>query len=75
MSAAGGLGGGRVYTETVVHAPPESLMADAPYQIAIITLESGRRVTARILGERVAIDERVEFAEFRDGVPCFRKAG
>lgn len=74
MSSAGGLGRGIVYTETVVHAAPESLLNEAPYQIAIVTLEVGRRVTGRILGERVAIDDRVEFAEFRDGVPCFRKA-
>ena len=53
---------GRVYTETVVHAAPAALVAEAPYQLAIINLidDGGeapftthppppRRVTARIL--------------------------
>ena len=70
-------GSGIVYTETVVHAPPEQFVADAPYQLAIVTLEGGRRLTARIVseaGDRVAIGDRVDFAEERNGVPFFRKA-
>jgi uncharacterized OB-fold protein len=65
---------GTVYTETVVHLAPEAFAADVPYQVAIITLENGLRVTARIQGERVAIDDRVEEAEVREGVPFFRKS-
>jgi uncharacterized OB-fold protein len=64
---------GVVYTETVVHAAPEPFASEAPYQTAIVTLDHGARVTGRILGERVAIDDRVELAETRDGVPYFRK--
>jgi uncharacterized OB-fold protein len=64
---------GVVYTETVIHSAPEAFTADAPYQTAIIALDEGRRVTARILGERVQIDDRVVEAETRDGVPFFRK--
>jgi uncharacterized OB-fold protein len=64
---------GIVYTETVVHFAPEAFAADVPYQVAIVTLENGTRVTARIQGERVAIDDRVEEAEIRNGVPFFRK--
>jgi uncharacterized OB-fold protein len=64
---------GIVYTETVVHAPPEQFVADAPYQLAIVTLDGGRRVTTRILGERVQIGDAVEFAEDRNGIPFFRK--
>ncbi len=45
---------GVVYTETVVHAAPEQFAADAPYQLAIVTLEDGGRLTVRIAGERVA---------------------
>ncbi|MDX2149755.1 MAG: OB-fold domain-containing protein [Bryobacteraceae bacterium] len=67
------LGNGTVYTETVVWSPPEAFLNEVPYQIAIVSLEGGRRVTARIAGERVAIDDAVEFVEFRDCVPCFRK--
>jgi uncharacterized OB-fold protein len=63
---------GTVYTETVVWSPPERYVNDAPYQIAIVDL-GDRRVTARILGERVAIGDRVEFVEERDGVGYFRK--
>ena len=65
---------GVVYTETVVHAAPEQFVADAPYQLAIVTLEEGGRLTARIDGERVVIGDRVDFAEDRNGIPFFRKA-
>ena len=34
---------GVVYTETMVFAPPEQFAADAPYQLAIVTLEDGKR--------------------------------
>jgi uncharacterized OB-fold protein len=64
---------GVVYTETVVFAPPEQFAADAPYQLAIITLEDGKRLTARILGERVVIGDAVELAETRNQIPFFSK--
>ena len=65
---------GVIYTETVVFAPPEQFAADAPYQLVIITLDGGGRLTARIAGDRVAIGDAVEFAEYRDGIPFFRKS-
>jgi uncharacterized OB-fold protein len=69
---------GIVYTETVVHAAPTRFLADAPYQLAIVDLDDGAghtvRVTVRILGERVRIGDRVEFAEDRDGVSFFKMA-
>jgi uncharacterized OB-fold protein len=65
---------GVVYTETVVHAAPEQFLADAPYQLAIVTLDEGGRHTVRIDGERVAIGDRVDFLEDRNGIPFFRKA-
>jgi uncharacterized OB-fold protein len=64
---------GSVYTETVVHLAPEAFAKDVPYQVVIVTLENGARTTGRVLGERVAIDDRVEQAETRDGIPFFRK--
>lgn len=67
-------GPGIVYTETVVYAPPEQFVADAPYQIAIVALEDGKRLTGRIDSERVSIGDRVEFVEDRGGIPFFRKA-
>ena len=48
-------------------------VADAPYQLAIITLDSGKRLTARVAGDRVQIGDAVDFAEYRDGIPFFRK--
>ena len=65
---------GKVYTETVVYSAPEAFVKDIPYQIAIVTLEDGHRITGRILGGEVSIDDPVELAEKRGGVPYFRKA-
>ena len=65
---------GTVYTETVVHAAPEQFTADAPYQLAIITLAEGGRVTARIEGARVAIGDAVNFIENRGEIAYFAKA-
>jgi uncharacterized OB-fold protein len=67
------LGAGTIYTETVVYSPPEAYVNDVPYQLAIVELATGRRVTGRIDGERVQIGDRVQFAEFRNSVPFFRK--
>ena len=72
-SAAAGLGSGVVYTETVVYSAPEAYVNDAPYQLAIVEMENGRRLTGRIDGERAAIGDRVRFIEFRNNVPFFRK--
>ncbi len=63
----------KIYTETVVHSAPEAYLKDAPYQLAIIEKDDGSRVTGRILGERAAIEDEVEYVESRDGVPYFRK--
>ncbi len=63
----------KVYTETVVHAAPEQFLADAPYQLAIVSLDAGGRLTVRIAGDRVQIGDAVEFAEYRNGIPFFRK--
>ncbi len=64
---------GTVYTETVVHAAPEQFLADAPYQLAIVSLDGGGRLTVRVSGARVQIGDAVEFAEERNGIPFFRK--
>ena len=63
---------GVVYTETIVHAAPEQYAADAPYQLAIIELDDGIRITGRIL-ERSQIGDRVRFVEERNGVAYYRK--
>jgi uncharacterized OB-fold protein len=64
---------GTVYTETVIHSAPEAFLKDAPYQTAIVSLDGAGRITCRIEGERVAIDDRVVEVETRAGVPFFRK--
>jgi uncharacterized OB-fold protein len=66
-------GAGTIYTETVVYSPPEAYVNDVPYQLAIIELAGGRRLTGRVDGERAQIGDRVEFAEFRNNVPFFKK--
>ena len=64
---------GIVYTETLIHAAPREFVAEAPYQLIIVTLDEGKRITGRSTGGRVAIDDRVELAEEKNGVPYFRK--
>ena len=65
---------GVVYTETVVHMAPPAFEKDVPYQVAIVSLDTGERVTGRIEGARVSIDDRVALVDTRDGVPFFRKS-
>lgn len=64
---------GIVYTETVVHAAPEQFVADAPYQLAIVTHNDGSRLTVRISGDRVAIGDCIEFVEDRGGIAFYSK--
>jgi uncharacterized OB-fold protein len=64
---------GTVYTETTVYAAPEAFVSEAPYQIAIVTLENGERVTGRVRGERVAIEDQVTVSDEQNGVPVFHK--
>ena len=66
-------GSGTIYTETVVYSPPEAYVNDVPYQLAIVELEGGRRLTGRIQGDRAQIGDHVSFVEFRNQVPFFRK--
>jgi len=74
---------GIVYTETVIYSAPEAFTKDVPYQTAIVSLDGGGRVTGRVVGDRVAIDDRVtevavgeasEASSQTLGVPFFRKA-
>jgi len=66
-------GSGTIYTETVVYSPPEAYVNDVPYQLAIVELAGGRRITGRVTGEPAQIGDRVEFKEFRNNVPFFQK--
>ena len=64
---------GIVYTETLIHSAPEAFVSEAPYQVIIVTLDTGERITGRVSGEHVAIDDAVVLADERNGVPYFRK--
>lgn len=65
---------GRVYTETTIYAAPREFVSEAPYQLIIVTLDSdGSRLTGRVVGDAVRIDDPVEEAEERSGVPFFRR--
>ncbi len=65
---------GVVYTETVVHLAPPAFAAEAPYQVAIVTLENGSRLTARITGERVTIGDAVLESDPAADPPQFHKS-
>ena len=52
---------------------PERFAADVPYQIVIVRLDEGGSITARVDGERVAIDDRVIETRTHDGISFFRK--
>ena len=73
---------GTIYTETVIYSAPEAFTKDVPYQTAIVSLDDGGRVTGRIWGDRVQIDDRVAEVAAGEtgaapsqtiGVPFFRK--
>ena len=66
-------GPGVVYTETVIYSPPQAYVNDVPYQLAIIELDAGGRLTGRIDGDRAMIGDKVAFVELRNEVPFFRK--
>ena len=67
-------GNGVVYTESIVHSPPEQFVNEAPYQLLIVSLEAGGKLTGRVDGDRVAIGDRVVFVDDRGGIPFFRKS-
>jgi uncharacterized OB-fold protein len=57
-----------------LHAAAEPFEGDLPFQIAIIQLEEGPRLTVRIEGDRVEIDDEVRFVRERDGAKFFSLA-
>ena len=66
---------GTIYTETLVHSAPQQFVSEAPYQLVIVAIEGGKKLTARMrAGERVSIGDAVELDHERDTVAYFRKA-
>ena len=74
FQAVPGSGQGRVYSCTTLYAAAEAFEKDLPFQIAIIELDDGPRLTARISGPRVDIGDNVKFVEQKDGVQFFSAA-
>ena len=72
--AAEAAGRGHVYSCTMLHAAAAAHEADLPFQIAIIELEEGARLTARITGPPVAIGDAVQLTGEREGVHFFTAA-
>ncbi len=64
---------GIVYTETLIHAAPQQFVSEAPYQLIIVSIDGGSRVTGRVVGVPVVIDDRVELDHEKAGIPFFRK--
>lgn len=43
-------GNGKIVSFTVIHIAPDEFQEETPYYVAIIELEEGTRITARLLG-------------------------
>ncbi len=67
-------GKGKIYSCTTLYAAAEPFEKDLPFQIAIIELEGGVRLTGRIVGARVDIGDDVVLVEERGGVYFFSAA-
>jgi uncharacterized OB-fold protein len=52
---------GELYTYTVVHAPPPGYKGETPYAVGVVELPDGLRVTSTILGDDLAVGDRVRF--------------
>lgn len=64
-------GQGTVYSCTMLHASATPFEKNLPFQIAIIELEEGPRLTARIQGQKVKIGDKVKQVEEKNGVQVF----
>lgn len=56
-------GKGKIKTYTIIRVPPPKFAKDAPYTAAIVELDEGPCVTARIIGlasDKVSIGQRVK---------------
>ena len=53
---------GEIYSYTLVQDPPEGFVAQAPYYLALVRLESGDLITAQLtdVEHEIEIGERVE---------------
>ena len=68
-------GQGTVYSCTMLQAASTPFEKSLPFQIAIIQLEEGPRLTVRIQGEKIKIGDKVKQVEEKNGVQVFSRAG
>lgn len=65
-----GPGKGKIYTHTTIRIAPEAYRDQAPYEIAIVELAPGLRVTARIVSDQpetaLQVGQDVEFDRIDD---------
>lgn len=65
-------GRGRIVSWTTIYMPPPALAAEAPYDVAIVALDDGLRVTGRLRpGARPDFDLPVRLVEAADGCYIF----
>lgn len=68
-------GRGRLLSFTTIRVPPARFRGQEPYDIAVIDLEEGLRVTARLkvpIGKEAAIGDSVVFEGLVEEGPLFR---
>ncbi len=65
---------GKIATFTVIRYPPEGFEKGAPYVVALVDLDQGPRVIARILdaSENLQIDQTVFFFRVSNGALEFK---
>jgi len=66
-------GGGKLYSQTVVHAAPAAFQDEVPYRVGIVDLIEGVRIATRVLADiEPKLDTAVEIVvlSYRDG-PLF----
>jgi uncharacterized OB-fold protein len=66
-------GGGKLYSQTVVHAAPAAFQDELPYRVGIVDLIEGVRIATRVLADiEPKLDTAVEIVvlSYRDG-PLF----
>jgi uncharacterized OB-fold protein len=65
-------GEGKVYSYTNIHSAPKQFAGQAPYCVILVELVQGLKVTGRLRGGNVQIDERVVLDEIKDECYFFK---
>ena len=68
---------GTIYSHTTIRVAPEAYRDQAPYDIAIVEMQPGLRITARIQSEeagKIQIGEQVEYNRADENGYWFKRA-